>query len=89
MRAGEFFTSPGLSLILIRSARKDEEAPRPFPNWLRQRIEAIIWTLKNQLRLERHGGRVPAGLWVRITQQLLASTRHLAQLDDRRPSSDS
>ena len=42
-------------------ARKDETTPRPFPNWLRQRIEAIIWTLKNQLGLERHGGRVPAG----------------------------
>jgi hypothetical protein len=54
----EFFASPGL--------------PRPFPNWLRQRIEAIIWTLKNQLGLERHGGRVPAGLWARVVQRLLA-----------------
>jgi hypothetical protein len=24
-------------------------------------VEAIIWTLKNQLGLERHGGCVPAG----------------------------
>ena len=48
------------------------EAPRYFPNWLRQRVEAIIWTLKNQLGLERHGGRVPAGLWARIVQRLLA-----------------
>ena len=48
-----------------------EEAP-VFPNWLRQRVEAIIWTLKNQLGLERHGGRVPAGLWARIVQRLLA-----------------
>ena len=48
------------------------EQPRYFPNWLRQRIEAIIWTLKNQLGLERHGGRVPAGLWARIVQRLLA-----------------
>ena len=67
----EFFTSPDLDLILIRPARKDEP-PRYFPNWLRQRVEAIIWTLKNQLGLERHGGRVPAGLWVRIVQRLLA-----------------
>jgi len=67
----EFFASPGLDLTLIRPARKDEE-PRPFPNWLRQRVEAIIWTLKNQLGLERHGGRVPAGLWARIVQRLLA-----------------
>ena len=68
----EFFASPDLGLTLIRPARKDEKTPRPFPNWLRQRVEAIIWTLKNQLGLERHGGRVPAGLWARIVQRLLA-----------------
>ena len=62
----------GLDLTLIRPARKDEKKPRYFPNWLRQRVEAIIWTLKNQLGLERHGGRVPAGLWTRIVQRLLA-----------------
>ena len=67
-----FFASPELGLTLIRPTRKDEKAPRPFPNWLRQRVEAIIWTLKNQLGLERHGGRVPAGLWARIIQRLLA-----------------
>jgi hypothetical protein len=65
-----FFASPGLGLDLIRPARKDEN-PRYFPNWLRQRVEAIIWTLKNQLGLERHGGRVPAGLWARTVQRLL------------------
>jgi hypothetical protein len=62
----------GLGLTLIRPARKDEKPPRPFPNWLRQRVEAIIWTLKHQLGLEAHGGRVPAGLWTRIVQRLLA-----------------
>jgi hypothetical protein len=67
-----FFASPDLRLALIRPARKDEQAPRYFPNWLRQRVEAIIWTLKNQLGLERHGGRVPAGLWARVIQRLLA-----------------
>lgn len=60
-----------LDLQLIRPARKDEP-PRSFPGWLRQRIEAIIWTLKGQLGLDRHGGRVPAGLWARILQRLLA-----------------
>lgn len=60
---------PG-TLTLIRPARKDEKTPRTFPNWLRQRIEAIIWTLKNQLGLQHHGGRVPAGLWTRIVQRL-------------------
>ena len=68
----EFFTSDDLQLTLVRPARKDEKQPRYFPNWLRQRVEAIIWTLKNQLGLERHGGRVPAGLWARIVQRLLA-----------------
>ena len=67
-----FFAAPDLGLTLIRPARKDEKAPRYFPNWLRQRVEAIIWTLKNQLGLERHGGRVPAGLWARVVQRLLA-----------------
>jgi hypothetical protein len=66
-----FFASPGLGLTLVRPARKDE-TPHYFPNWLRQRVEAIIWTLKNQLGLERHGGRVLAGLWARVVQRLLA-----------------
>ena len=42
----EFIACPGLDLQLIRPARKDEP-PRYFPNWLRQRAEAITWTLKN------------------------------------------
>jgi hypothetical protein len=67
-----FFSSDDMRLTLIRPARRDEKEPRPFPNWLRQRVEAVIWTLKNQLGLERHGGRVPAGLWARIIQRLLA-----------------
>jgi TniQ len=50
-----------LGLALIRPARKDERQPRPFPNWLRQRVEAVIWTLKSQLGLERHGGRQDTG----------------------------
>jgi hypothetical protein len=66
----QFFANLGLTLI--RPARTDEKPPRPFPNWLRQRVEAIIWTLKHQLGLEDHGGRVPAGLWTRIVQRLLA-----------------
>jgi hypothetical protein len=66
----EFLT--GLGLDLVRPARKVEKNPRYFPNWLRQRVEAIIWTLKNQLGLERHGGRIPAGLWARVVQRLLA-----------------
>jgi DDE family transposase len=60
-----------MGLHLVRPARKDEPS-RVFPGWLRQRVEAIIWTLKGQLGLDRHGGRVPAGLWTRVVQRLLA-----------------
>jgi hypothetical protein len=67
-----FFAGPDLGLALIRPSRKTEKDPGNFPNWLRQRVEAIIWTLKHQLGLERHGGRAPAGLWARIIQRLLA-----------------
>jgi hypothetical protein len=62
----------GLGLTLVRPARKDERDAGGFPNWLRQRVEAVIWTLKHQLGLEDHGGRVPRGLWARIVQRLLA-----------------
>jgi hypothetical protein len=34
-------------------------------------LQCVI-DFKNQLGLERHGGRVPAGLWARIAQRLLA-----------------
>jgi hypothetical protein len=67
-----FLASPDLGLTLIRPARKNEKDLATFPNWLRQRVEAIIWTLKHQLGLEHHGGRAPAGLWARIVQRLLA-----------------
>jgi hypothetical protein len=62
----------GLGLHLVPPARTDEHDTGLFPNWLRQRVEAIIWTLKRQLGLEDHGGRVPRGLWARIVQRLLA-----------------
>jgi hypothetical protein len=61
-----------LDLAITRPARTDEPDSGGFPNWLRQRVEAIIWTLKHHLGLDRHGGRVPAGLWTRVVQRLLA-----------------
>jgi hypothetical protein len=57
--------------VLVRPARKDEP-DRAFPGWLRQRVEAIIWTLKNQLGLERHNARTSEGLWARVCQRILA-----------------
>ncbi|MFB4320729.1 transposase [Actinomadura sp. 21ATH] len=63
-----------LGHVLIRPVRDDEPEPavKVFPSWLRQRIEGIIWTLKNQLGLERHNARTTQGLWARIAQRILA-----------------
>ena len=70
---GDFQTAlADLDLALMRPARTDEPDPGVFPNWLRQRIEAIIWTLKHQLGLDHPGGRIPQGLWARVVQRLLA-----------------
>jgi hypothetical protein len=60
----------------LRPARKGE-APRAgtaFSKPLRQVIESINDTFKGQLDLERHGGRTPAGVWVRVVQRVLALT---------------
>ena len=35
-------------------------------------IEAVIWTLKNQLGLERHAARTTEGLWARVCQRICA-----------------
>jgi hypothetical protein len=63
-------------ITLIRPARKGEPA-RPGTRMLRplrQVIESVNQTFKAQLDLERHGGRTPAGVTVRIAQRLLALT---------------
>jgi hypothetical protein len=55
--------------------RPDRENERPRFGRLgqvRQWIESIVWSLKGQLSLERHGARTPAGLAARIAQRLLA-----------------
>ncbi|BAW93985.1 transposase [Actinomyces sp. Chiba101] len=60
----------------MRPAARNE-APRPGANLLRplrQRIESVFDTLKDQLGLERHGGRTPTGVTARITQRILALT---------------
>ncbi len=61
---------------LLRPTRKGED-PRPGTELfkpLRQTIESINQTLKGQLDLERHGGRTPAGVTVRVLQRILALT---------------
>ena len=61
---------------LLRRARKGE-TERPGTRWfkpLRQTIESINQTFKSQLDLERHGGRTPAGVIIRVLQRILALT---------------
>jgi hypothetical protein len=71
-RQMERYAADQIHVLLARPDRKDER--RRFGNLggMRQWIEAIYDTLKGQLGLERHGGRTPAGVYVRIAQRLLA-----------------
>jgi hypothetical protein len=60
----------------LRPARKGEPE-RPGAQLfkpLRQTIESINQTLKGQLDLERHGGRTPTGVMIRVLQRILALT---------------
>jgi hypothetical protein len=62
-----------LRALLLRPSRADEsDRPDPPIGWIRQRIESIINTLKDQLLLERHGGRTPAGVLARVSARILA-----------------
>ena len=62
-----------LRALLLRPSRTDEpDRPNPPIGWIRQRIESIVNSLKDQLHLERHGGRTPAGLLARVTARILA-----------------
>ena len=63
-------------LKLLRPARKGEpeRAGAHLFKPLRQVIESINQTFKGQLDLERHGGKSPAGVAVRILSRVLALT---------------
>ena len=68
-----------LGIRLLRPARKGE-TERPGSQLfkpLRQVIESINETFKGQLDLERHRGRTPAGVAVRVLQRILALTAAL------------
>jgi Transposase DDE domain len=66
----------GLGLRLLRPARKGEpeRAGARLFRPLRQLVESVNQTFKGQLDLERHGGRTPAGVAVRVLQRILALT---------------
>ena len=64
------------NITVIRPAYRNE-APRPGRSLLRavrQGVESVNDTLKDQLDLERHGGRTPAGVAARVLQRVLALT---------------
>jgi hypothetical protein len=65
-----------LNIELLRPARKGEaeRARSQLFKPLRQVIESINETLKGQLDLERHCGRTPTGVIVRVLQRVLALT---------------
>src|SRR3954464_2088514 len=63
-------------ITVIRPAYRNE-TPRPGRMLLRavrQRIESVTDTLKDQLGRERHGGRTSNGVAVRVLQRILALT---------------
>ncbi|MBA2294781.1 MAG: IS982 family transposase, partial [Actinobacteria bacterium] len=57
---------------LVRPDRRDEPARFGSLGGIRQWIESIIHTGKDQLSIERHGARTLQGLIARIAQRLLA-----------------
>jgi hypothetical protein len=63
-------------ITVIRPAYRTDP-PRPGRTLLRavrQSVESVNNTLKDQLDLERHGGRTPAGVTARVLQRILALT---------------
>jgi len=57
---------------VLRLSRKDEPPSAVHLAVIRQRIESVFWTLKDQLGLERHRARTLLGLRARIASKLLA-----------------
>lgn len=63
-----------LGATILRPDRKDEQPRFGSLGGIRQLIESTFDTLKDQLSLERHGGRTLTGLISRIARRLLALT---------------
>jgi Transposase DDE domain len=62
-----------LGALVLRPPRRDEpERPQAPIGFLRQRIESIVQTLKDQLLLEQHLAKSPAGLLARVAARILA-----------------
>jgi hypothetical protein len=62
-----------LGALLLRPSRADEpDRPQPPIGWIRQRIESIVNSLKDQLLLGKHGARTPDGILARVAARILA-----------------
>jgi hypothetical protein len=61
-----------LDALLARPDRADEPYRFGSLGGVRQWVEAIFDTLKDQLGLERHGAHTIQGVWIRVAQRLLA-----------------
>ena len=61
-----------LEVLLARPDRTNERYRFGSLGGVRQWIEAIFDTLKDQLGLERHGAHTIQGVWIRVAQRLLA-----------------
>jgi hypothetical protein len=62
----------GYGAQLLRPDRTDEPHRHGSLGRVRQWVESLFDPLKDQLGLERHGGRTLAGVYVRVAQRLLA-----------------
>ncbi len=69
-----FLTDHGVHLLRPTFNREPSRPGARLLKPFRQIIESINDTLKGQLDLERHGGRTPGGVVVRVLQRLLALT---------------
>jgi transposase len=73
--AGQHFAAHAAELChatVLRPARREEPDNGLHLSGIRQRIERIFWTLKDQLGLEAHRARTLHGLRARIASKLLA-----------------
>jgi hypothetical protein len=61
-----------LGAQLVRPDRKGEQPRFGKLGGMRQWIESVYQTTKSQLSLEDHGGHIPAGVWARVCQRVLA-----------------
>jgi hypothetical protein len=68
----ERYAAGEVKVLLVRPDRKDERRRYGNLGGMRQWVESVYDTAKDQLSLERHGARTAGGVFARIAQRLLA-----------------